>query len=410
MPMTLYAGAAEADITPAPGLPMDGYAARSGVSAGAHDPLLAQVLVLAESGRRAAVVALDALAVSATFALPLRRRLAVLLATEPDAVLICPSHTHCGPAGLQDWFPPGSAPPINAQLAEDVAQRVAAAAQQALSNLEPTRLSWRAGPVSDIGGDRNWRGQAADTQVTVLRFDREGGAPLAFVCHYACHPTILGPQTLLYSADFPGVLRRRLREAYPQSVCLYLNGAAGDISTRDFRREQTFTEVERLGALLAQQALRLPEIPVSAAPALSWETAEVDLPLRALDSQPTSIAATGTDRRSQAQAEGAAVAAQLAAAFRGQTSVRATLNALRVSGWTLLGVPGEPFSALAARVRAASSQALVVGYANDYLGYFPTQQAIDAQTYEALSSPYDARALDAIAAQLIRTERHSAAT
>ena len=37
-------------------------------------------------------------------------------------------------------------------------------------------------------------------------------------------------------------------------------------------------------------------------------------------------------------------------------------------------------------------QALVIGYANDYLGYFPTQTAIDEATYEALSSAFDARA------------------
>jgi hypothetical protein len=39
-----------------------------------------------------------------------------------------------------------------------------------------------------------------------------------------------------------------------------------------------------------------------------------------------------------------------------------------------------------------SSRALVAGYANDYFGYFPTQAAIDGATYEALSSPFDARA------------------
>jgi hypothetical protein len=398
--MTLHAGVSEIEITPAPGWPLDGYAARQGVSSGTHDPLLAQVLVLAAGDRRAAIVAFDVLAVSGAFALPLRQEIARVLGTEADAVMVCASHTHCGPAGVQNWFPPGGAPAVDAALAAFITRRVIAAAQQAAHQPQPVTLSYRTGTVSGVGGDRNWPGQAADSQVTVLQFSLLDGAPLAAVFHYACHPTILGPNTLVYSADFPGVVRRRWREAHPDSVCLYLNGAAGDISTRDFRREQTFAEVERLGGLLAQQALDLPEMPVRAGVGLDWGSDTVELPLRALDAVPPPVTVCSGDRRAQTRAEGTAIAAQLGAAFGSRAVIPATLNVLHVGDWALLGVPGEPFSALAAQMRAVSERALVTGYANDYLGYFPTQQAIDASTYEALSSPYDARALALIAARL----------
>ncbi len=63
----LLVGVSEVNITPPVGLPMDGYMARSGVSRGIHDPLLAQVLVLDDSHMRMAIVALDVLAVSAQF-------------------------------------------------------------------------------------------------------------------------------------------------------------------------------------------------------------------------------------------------------------------------------------------------------------------------------------------------------
>src|SRR5437764_13984801 len=73
------AGASEIDITPPVDLPMDGYMARVGVSHAVHDPLLAQVLLLDDSHRRVAVVALDVMAVGAVFADELRRSLAILL-------------------------------------------------------------------------------------------------------------------------------------------------------------------------------------------------------------------------------------------------------------------------------------------------------------------------------------------
>jgi hypothetical protein len=67
----------------------------------------------------------------------------------------------------------------------------------------------------------------------------------------------------------------------------------------------------------------------------------------------------------------------------------------------LLGIPGEPFNALATAIHQHSPHALIIGCANDYAGYFPTQTAIEAQTYEALSTPYDARALALIEQRLI---------
>ena len=35
------------------------------------------------------------------------------------------------------------------------------------------------------------------------------GRPIATHVNYGCHPTTLGPNNLLYSADYPGVLCRR---------------------------------------------------------------------------------------------------------------------------------------------------------------------------------------------------------
>src|SRR5690606_12014144 len=66
------AAAAVAVVTPPPGLPMAGYAARDGVSAGALDDLEVNILTLrGPSGDRLAWIAIDALAVTA----PLRAAL-----------------------------------------------------------------------------------------------------------------------------------------------------------------------------------------------------------------------------------------------------------------------------------------------------------------------------------------------
>jgi hypothetical protein len=395
-------GAAEVDVTPPAGLPMDGYIARQNPSLGAHDPLMAQVVIVEYEGRRAAIIALDTLAVSAVSTQAVRQTLANLLDTSPEAIWVCASHTHCGPQGLQNWFPIGAASPLDTHLIHTIRERVLTAAQTALARLRPARLVYGLDEAKDIGGDRNQPGVPVDTRVTALRFDALDGPPICILFHFACHPTVLGADTLYYSADFPGAARQRIREAYADAICLFLNGALGDVSTRYLRREQSFAEVARLGGLLGDSVLEALQQPQPSGTDLRWACSNVDLPFRVfIKVPPPQTTLRSTDRPQQTRAEGAAIAAQLSAAFSNRTSQRVQLCSLCIGEWVLLGIPGEPFNALATAIHQHSPHALIIGCANDYAGYFPTQTAIEAQTYEALSTPYDARALALIEQRLI---------
>ena len=370
---------------------MDGYMARSGVSTGCHDPLLAQVLVLDDGEMRAALIAMDVMAVSASFSGPLRSSLAFAIGTTVEATMICASHTHGGPAGLQDWFPVIQKPSLNEQLIDTITAQLVNAAHKAVDRLTPVQLSYGTASVEQIGIDRNIQHTlAADAFVSFLRFDTLDGTPFALMFHYACHPTVLGPQ-LQYSADFPGAARRKIQTRYP--VALFLNGAAGNISTRLSRRDQSFDEVLRLGTLLGNYAIEAFDKSQLCTTTIQVRSQVIELPLRKFERTPVhALKITGNQRIDQTRAEGAIIEGELINKFKNLAVLQAELYALHIGPVRLLFVPGEAFNQMAADLRRTSSTALVIGYANDYLGYFPTQQAIDDQTYEALSSPYDARA------------------
>ena len=180
------AGAAEVDITPSIDLPMDGYLTRTSVNRGIHDPLMAQVLVLDDGPIRAAIIALDVLAVSASVTARLRRSLASVLSTTPDSIMICASHTHGGPSGLQDWFPIGAVSGVNWQLVELIEAWLTAAAQSALDRLVPARLAYAAGEIEGLGRDRNRDVSAPDPFVTALSIESQDRTPIAIVPTTIC--------------------------------------------------------------------------------------------------------------------------------------------------------------------------------------------------------------------------------
>ena len=71
--------------------------------------------------------------------------------------------------------------------------------------------------------------EPVDREVAVIRLDRADGSPLAVLYHYACHPVVLGPDNLQYSADYVGTACKTVEDEL-KTTCLFLQGACGDLN------------------------------------------------------------------------------------------------------------------------------------------------------------------------------------
>src|SRR5204862_2251889 len=71
-----------------------------------------------------------------------------------------------------------------------------------------------------------------DELATVLLLRRAGDdAIVAVIWHYTCHATAVIPPTVI-SADFPGTVRRALRQRFGNIPCVFAQGFCGDISPK----------------------------------------------------------------------------------------------------------------------------------------------------------------------------------
>jgi neutral ceramidase len=78
---------------------------------------------------------------------------------------------------------------------------------------------------------------------------------------------------------------------------------------------------------------------------------------------------------------------ELAANFR-DPAVRVTTTAVRVGDMMWVTFPGELFNTIGKHVKAAcpATVALIMGYTNGYVGYFPEQEAFAQGGYEPATS------------------------
>jgi neutral ceramidase len=404
----LSASTVQIDITPPVGTPLEGYGARKGVSQGIHDSLVAQLLLLKSGENQVALICMDLLGVGSAFTHQVRDGIEKATGIPGTGILLACSHTHAGPAGYIDELPglPVSSDP---ELQRITIRQLTGAALWAQQKLEPARLGVGKGIVEGIGRNRNDPEHGAvDEELVLLRVDDVNARPMAVMMNYGCHPTVLGYQNLLISADFPGAARSALRKVFPRTVFLFTNGASGDVSTRFTRREQTFTEVKRMGNILAGEVLKVMESVITESHVdLTCHIEPMKLPIRPfppieeaeevlheleteLEKLKDSGASHGDIRVATTRVEGATIQVVLAKELAGRTLIDTELQVLELGPLGLIGLPGEPFVRTVLDIKAKSSMSYtaVISYANDEVGYFPDAHSFEAGTYEALSSPY----------------------
>lgn len=397
------AGWAAVEITPDIPCLMGGYAARSGPANALHDPLYAHALALGTPARSFVIIVCDLIGVDEAMVNEVRLR--VTRQAPGASVWLGATHTHSGPdvARSLSFAREQPAP----ALKERVIAGACDAALQAIASVHPTWAKRASGAINGVGTNRDHPDRDADLALDMLCFydtDEPQAQPAALFASFPCHPTIMSAANLALSADLPGAYRRQLGLLLGTDTWLCLaTGAAGDISTRHTRQGQGFEELERLGALLAQQAYAL----LSAARSLKLDPPRIRDRVITLEPKeplaPAELAASMQDVQARVDAElqagNLAQARTLETMLQGlQAAQRGTLvrekreitvSVALVGACALVAVPGELYNELGARIKHASERfVLLLGYTNGYVGYLPARAAYAELDYEVLMSPF----------------------
>jgi neutral ceramidase len=365
------AGAASIEITPPAGLPMWGYSARHDARAtGAIDPLRADAAVIEADGEKLAIVGVD-LGRGPTPAMmaAIRRDIAKVGIKH---VLICASHTHHGPVIELADKPGRGRGKFTASIfyGDMLAARLVSVILAADTNRRPAKIGTGSKPVEFNRNRQAKRDpKPIDTSLGVIRLDDESDRPIAILVNYAAHPTMTDARDLRYSADYPGAMRAKVSAAFG-APCIFLQGAAGDLTTRPpdgVRGAKAFGEALADRAIEVARSIRTTQ---PAEPAIAVRVETMRFKTRIDLTNPLVIAAYSR-----------AFFPELIAAMADEfaNGVHAELNTVLLNGTiAIVAVSGEFFCDHANRLRLRSGfePTMVVGYCNGHHLYFPTIEAV----------------------------------
>ena len=399
----LRAGYAKEDITPTEPVRLGGYSLRTGPSEGVYDGdrLFVRAICFNDGSQSVLFVESDLIGSHRTEAY--REKMAAATGIPKDHILCGDEHNHAAPMPQPDG---------TSAFDRRYNEAIVAAAKKAMANLQPVRIAAGEGrsrvamnrrqvhpadTYAETTFDENHVSQSfgkaktdtpvklkefggvvrlganptgpIDDAVQLVRIDDAAGKPLCLMIHYACHGTSLGGRNSKVSGEWMGRMQAYAEKQIPGLGAMFVQGAAGDINPRivggldghpdDIRA--THALGDEIGAEVVRVYRGLQPQPIDAK--IELVTKNIELP-RAYR--------------------------ELFQDFH-NTVVPAPTTAVRIGPLMWVTFPGELFSAIGKRVKAAcpAQHAHLMGYTNGSIGYFPTQAAFSEGGYEPSNSRLD---------------------
>lgn len=389
----MKAASISVDITPAGTFWMGGYIhpIRKQPATGVHDTPRATLLLLEVEGTRSLFVSIDVCILTAQTTRAMREGLAAGLGVASENIVINSIHSHSCANGFEGAGAMGiPTTPGYVELVTGLVLQAATGLDEELVDAAPEMLTRH---VRGWYSNRNDADLPFDDEALVLRFVAEGGKTLGAMLNFNCHATVVGPTNRLLTTDVQGGVRDKLAD-WIGCVPYIFTGASGDLGNRQFRQGNDFAELRRVSNGIAGEIMKGAFEPIElTAPKVSrfehhvhynnedfypQYQAQLDEVLEVLANNPT------FDEKKLADTEKEMLEQQLQ---RHEMDFTVAMTTLDFGSVVFTTFPGELASELGAIVKGAfdgtGKHPVIIGYANDYQGYFVAAHTYGGSSYES---------------------------
>lgn len=392
-------GIAEMNYTPEVGMDLVGnYRGDDYASRGIHDSLYARAFVArGENGVKAAILTVDICMFYKETTDFMREYIESKTGIEKSNIMILATHTHSGPKS-----------DLSAPNAREYLLKAADAVVLAHQNLAPSVLYVGRNMEDRISHNRRLKAKDGTTHMTWEGMDpdlvegswgtkdpevitytvNQDGKDIGSIVNFGCHVTTLTGRNWLYSADYPGYMIESIRKVKGEDYLpMFFNGLCGNVTQIDNEVGflDTFQEAQRIGYLLGVSAMEAiqHQKPVECGDVLvSQEFVPVkrititEEQLAWAEKVMERVAREGMPPIQQDGIPDEMYAENWIKMHKIQDQVdNIEVQVIRVGDLAFVGLTGEPFNEFGVdiKVKSPCPNTIVMGLANDYTSYFPTE-------------------------------------
>ncbi len=320
------------------------------------------------------LVSLDLLAVTDDLFDSVFKKVRTAIPLPEENLLIAATHTHSGPGNIgKRFWETLAAGPYNDGMFEMTTDGTARAVIEAYRHLRPATVAYGRADASEFILNRMIKDGPTDPDLSFLVFKTPEGRAVAYLVNFSAHPTLLRSTNRLLSGDFPAVVSRVLEESQaPEDVvALYTSGAVADQRALPPKGNGVFERAERMGRALAERVLSASAHPPS------QDRVEASSGRIPLELPPPQIKINASRR----------LPIWMGRAMLDRST---SIQVVRIGRTLLLAVPcdlgSEIGRSLKQYARDRGFDSIVVGFANDYIGYVVSGKYYSSPAYEAFMS------------------------
>ena len=383
----MLAGFGKSNVTPDLGLELTGYGyylKRKALSV--RDELFVRAVAIENGDTRLMLISHDVLGINRNIVKDVVGALAPT-GYKRENIIFVSIHTHTGSSLI---YHEGCGE-VDDDYVAGFSKKVIFACKDAIADLKPVTAmrSCAEKIASPVAYNRTLQNGPVDPYVRGVLIERENAMPLALVS-YACHGVSLGRATCI-SADFSSEIHKALEKEGMLSI--YLNGVCGDIDPSAPKDGQTREENLHFIADTITEAFLRNLTPCSlhvSAGRLS-ETLSL-LPLTREDVKRTAAHAASKYPSEEEPACKVARIWEREMLDKDEIPSREdiTCGYGKVGDMGIVALPFEAFTKTGLLIREAigSDKVMVLGCAEELLGYLPVKEDIEQEAYAALESAF----------------------
>jgi len=404
--MDFLIGTDQSEITPASSVYLAGKI-RKKPSQGVHDNLYAKTIYIESNKEKVVLVSLDLVGLPLNIVDKIRK--AVKEDVNLDNIVIACTHTHSGPNTISF---------LNTKIDDNwfslLPNKIVNLIKSSIKKKEQAKIGFKKVNVFGIGKNRRGNKEEVDPELGIIKVQDLKDRVKVIFLNFSCHATtVLDENNLLISADYPAYIYKSLSEVYPEAIILFTNGAAGDINIgysaddsalgekMDIR---TFENAEKIGKRICNKVISvMNDIPINNKELLVYKKKVIKLPFKTQlpqkheleeqikkrqDSIINTIVKSKKKKLQIRQIYDEIILEKMKSQYNNGGFLNTEIDILRVNDAILVTVPGELFCKLGLKIKKMLSPkiAMIVGYANDYIGYIPTKEAFSQGGYEVETS------------------------
>ena len=385
------AGFAKVVITPEKPMFASGYGSRNKPSSGKiHDLYVRAAAMTDPAGHTVLFVSLDLIGIPKTFADYVTDYVARKHRIPRADVMLCCSHTHCGPAmddklshmltlKETDW----------AAIRENQKRlnaRVLKAIDAAVAARKPALLAAGNGTTGFADNRRKPIGKGpTDHDVPVLRIlSPDGKTVRGVIFGYACHNTVLS--FYQWCGDYAGFASLDLESRYPKAVALFHTGCGADQNPLPRRKVVLAQKYGRMLSVAVQKVVAGKMTPIRGKISTAFQT--VDLTFAEIPSKEYWERQRKSGTRYQ-KARARLLLKEIAANGSLKKTYPYPVQVWNLGGkirWIALGGEIVIDYSLRFKKQFGRETTWVTGYANDVMAYIPSERILKEGGYEGGSS------------------------